>query len=134
MSAPWNQVTGMMSRVSKTNALYPLLIALVLTSVLSSGIIIFVSNVWIQGASLLLPGFVIWKIIGSFDYFMRNNPEMLRSETHVTQMKALEILGDNLNGSSTTPADVISILNPHEVIELPEAGENTKSLETPSKE
>ncbi len=122
-----NYVAGVIAKISRSNALYPLLISLCLTVSLSIATVTFNAPLLIQVISAICVVAIIWKIVTSFDYLMRTNPNMLRSETHVTQMKALELLGDNLHGTSTTPADVISILNPHDVVELPE--ENQKKPE-----
>jgi hypothetical protein len=115
MSNIWHQIEGVMARISKTNALYPLLIGLLFLIVLAGCVFYFTENTLLRFSSLILVGMIVYQIMKSFDYFSKNNPEMLRTERMVIQQQALSLLGDErkLNASAK---DIISIINPNNPI------------------
>lgn len=113
MASIFPQIEGVIAKISKSNALYPLLIALVL----SIGVICIVflgsENIWLRLLSLFFFGIVIYRIDRSYEYFSKSNPDMLRSETHVIQKQALSLIGDETHNFGTKASDVIAVLNPN---------------------
>lgn len=115
MSNIWHQIEGVMARISKTNALYPLLIGLLFLIVLSSYVFYNTENTLLRFFSLFLVGMIVFQIMKSFDYFSKNNPEMLRTEKMIIQQQALSLLGDERKLHASAK-DIISIINPNNPI------------------
>jgi len=111
MSNPWSKVEGVLAKISRKNALYPLLVALLFVCVFAWIVFIYTSDFWLRLFSLVIVAGVIFQIIKSFNFFTHNNPDMLRSETHVIQRQALTILGDEKNVLSVSATDIVSVIN-----------------------
>jgi len=112
----WHHIEGVMTRISKTNALYPLLIALFFVILFASIVLYVTDNILMNLGALVLVGMVVYQIMKSYTHFSVNNPEMLRSETMIIQKKALDLLGDE-RGLEACAEDVISIVNPRNPIQ-----------------
>ncbi len=109
---PWPRVGDWLERISKSNALYPLLIALCLSVAFAGTVIAFVPNVLIQVIVCIPVLMIVFQIVRSFEYFSKNNPDMLRTETHVIQQRVLEMMGDESGVVHATAADLVAITNP----------------------
>lgn len=113
MASIFPQIEGVIAKISKSNALYPLLIALVLSVGVVSIVFLGSENIWLRLLSLFFFGIVIYRIDRSYEYFSKSNPDMLRSETHVIQKQALALIGDETHNFGARAADVIAVLNPN---------------------
>jgi hypothetical protein len=63
---------------------------------------------WVQVFFACVVGAVVLVILAAFIYFMRKNPDALRSENYALMKKAIEerIFGDNLTGAFIARLDV----------------------------
>lgn len=104
-------INGVVQKISRTSAFYPILMFLALLTILVCASIWFQNILAIIITSVIF-GFASWKLLGFFEYAMKHNPDLLRTEEHVIQSRALELLGDNLSGAEIVPADVLAIVNP----------------------
>ncbi len=117
MGELWQHVEGAIAQISRTNALYPLLVALVVTAFFGGAVIAFVSSATAQILVICLFGLVLVTLIGAFLFFMFTSPHMLRSEKHVIQQQVLTLLGDQAHGFRASPRDLVSVLNPDNPIQ-----------------
>lgn len=124
MGNAWSHVTGIIDRITRTNALYPLLIAFVLSVVLAVSVMPFTDSAIIEAIAFFPVLLISWQIISAFTYFMRNNPEMLRTETHVRQMRALELFGDKDNPLHVEADHVVQLITDPSLPVLPPPGNN----------
>lgn len=106
------QLEGAIAKISKTNALYPLLIALLIAVAVVSIVFLSSNSLFLRAMSLVGVLVIIWEIVRSFSYFSKNNPDMLRSETHIIQKQALNLIGDENGVYGNNPENIIAIVNP----------------------
>ncbi|QQR65341.1 hypothetical protein IPH92_02035 [Candidatus Kaiserbacteria bacterium] len=110
------QIEGVIAKISKSSALYPLLIGLVFAVAVVCIVFTLSENSWLRFFSLLFPTIVLIMIVRSYEHFAKNNPDMLRSETHVIQKQALSLIGDETHTLGTKATHVLAILNPNKPI------------------
>jgi hypothetical protein len=95
MSFSWPRIEGVVESLTKSNALYPLLICLLFTVLFSISIFSLTENIYLQFFAVILVGMPLFQIIRSYQYFSTKNPDLLRTETHIFKKRVLEILGDD---------------------------------------
>jgi hypothetical protein len=135
MANNWGNAGSIIASLRKTSGLFSLLVLDVILALLIS-----ISLLGPEEITFALIGLTSLSVIATIiAYFilMYKDPNMLRSEIHVRQMRALDLLGDNLHGTRVAPADIVAIANPDhpmrndDVIELPENAERQDSDRDP---
>lgn len=113
MSFKWPRVEGVVESLTKTNALYPLLIGLFFSVLIIVAVFSFSENVLLQVFSMFISSSFVFQILRSYQYFSTRNPDMLRTETHVLHKKVLEMIGDDQHPlSEIATKAIISTVNP----------------------
>lgn len=105
------QIDGWIQKISKSNALYPLLIALAIVVVVCGLVFACTTDLILRLVALSFVGFVLWKIGSNYSYFAKNNPDMLRSEEHVIRSQALALIGDEKHDYGTKASDITAVVN-----------------------
>ena len=135
MADTWHGVGTIIASIRKTSGLFPLLVLDLVLAVLTS--LSFATGN--EGLIYFLAGITAFSVVATvvaYFIFMFKDPSMLRSEVHVRQMRAMDILGDNLHGAAV-PADIIAIANPArpireaDALELPEGTDKQPNEEPP---
>ncbi len=136
MSFKWPKVEGVVESLTKTNALYPLLIGLFFSILISIAVLSFSSNIFLQAFSLLIVAAIVFQTLRSYQYFSINNPDMLRTEKHILQRRVLEMIGDDQHPlSEIATAAIVSTINPGNPITSADSIEvETKELPQTPKE
>ncbi len=113
MSFKWPKIEGVVESLTKTNALYPLLIGLFFSLIITSVVFSLSKNIVLQFFSLCFPSCFVFQILKSYQYFSTTNPDMLRTETHVLQKRVLEMIGDDKHPlSDLNTKAIILTINP----------------------
>jgi hypothetical protein len=132
MTDSWRNVSSIIASLRKTSALFSLLVLDVLLAALTSLSFLGAPDLIKLLLSCIFATAVIATIIAYFIILLFKDPSLLRSEVHVRQMRALDILGDNLHGP-VSPADIVAIANPSmpmrdgDIVQLPPGTERQDS-------